>query len=202
VTDQYLEYLAALEELRVDDLADFVVVAARLLLIKSQVLLPRPRIPGQPPGEDAGEQLLRQLRLYKQFKEAAKNLDERQRGGHRSYVRISAQPRIESAIEHLEAVPLQALLAAARHVLTMRSTTPPVEDNLNPFPVTMEDQMNLIAEAVQKNTEISFTDLLTAAYTRQEIAVTFMACLELIKQKLIYARQERLFGEIMIQAIS
>ena len=63
VTDQYLEYLSALEELQVDDLTDFVVVAARLLLIKSQALLPRPPLTLLPEDEDAGDELQDMLTL-------------------------------------------------------------------------------------------------------------------------------------------
>src|SRR3990170_2755668 len=69
VTDQYLAYLAMLKEVEVQVLTDFLVVAAKLLLIKSQALLPKP-----PPSvldeeeEDIGDELARQLRVYKQFK--------------------------------------------------------------------------------------------------------------------------------------
>ena len=198
VTDQYLEYLEALEELRVDDLSDFVVVAARLLLIKSQALLPRPPTPLHQEDEDAGEELLRQLLAYKKFKEAAKQLQERQMQGWRSYVRLAPTPQIKTGIEHLEAVPLEALLTAARRTIQMHPPTPPVSDVVLPFPITIDDQIDFITRTLSQKLQISFTSLLTTTYTRQEVAVTLLAVLELIKQQQIQARQERMFGEILI----
>src|SRR5215510_948917 len=77
VTDQYLARLELLKETDPDDLTDFLVIAARLILIKSEMLLPKP-----PPillaaeEEDVGDELARQLRLYKQFKALALHLRE------------------------------------------------------------------------------------------------------------------------------
>ncbi|MGD2144818.1 MAG: segregation/condensation protein A, partial [Anaerolineae bacterium] len=72
VTDQYLERLAELERRQPRDLADFLVVAAKLVLIKSAALLPRPSRPDAPEdAEDVGQDLVHRLRLYKRFKEIA-----------------------------------------------------------------------------------------------------------------------------------
>jgi segregation and condensation protein A len=198
VTGQYLAYLAALEELQVDDLADFIAVAARLLLIKSQALLPRPPTPAAEDAEDAGEELLRQLLLYKQFKEAAQHLQERHTQGWRSYVRLAPAPHIEAGIEHLEPVSLEALLAAAQRAMQMRPSTPPVSDMVAPFNLTIGDQIKLIGHTLARHRRVSFTTLLTSTYGRQEVAVTLLAVLELIKQREIQAYQERMFGEIVI----
>jgi segregation and condensation protein A len=198
VTDQYLEYLSALEELQVDDLADFVVVAARLLVIKSQALLPRPPTPTYQEEEDPGEALIRQLKMYKQFKEAARQLEERQTQGQRSYVRLAPQPHIKPGVEHLEPVSLEALLAAARHAMQTRAPTLPVDSVVPPFTITIDDQIELITQTLNRQSQVSFTELLTTAYTRQEVALTLLAVLELIKQLAIQARQERMFGEIVI----
>ncbi len=196
VTGQYMEYLAALEELQVDDLADFIVVAARLLLIKSRALLPRPPAPALETEEDSGDALLRQLLLYKQFKQAAQRLQERQ--GQRSYVRLAPPPRLETRIEHLDAVSLDELLAAARRAMQTRPPAPTVDDVVAPFSLTIDDQMQLINHTLTRQARISFNQLLTDAYSRQEVSVTFLAVLEMIKQHKIQARQDRMFGEIVI----
>ena len=198
VTDQYLEYLKALEELPVGDLTDFVVVASRLLLIKSRALLPRPATSVHLEDEDAGDELVRQLRAYKQFKEAAKYLEELQTQGHRSYVRLVPHPQISGGIAHLETVPLEALVAAARRAIHALSSSPPPDHPVSPPAVTIADQIHLITEALTKQPHVSFTSLLAAAYSRREVIVTLLAVLELIKRQQVQAQQERMFGEIVI----
>lgn len=196
VTGQYMEYLAALEKLQVDDLADFIVVAARLLLIKSQALLPRPPAPALEVEEDSGDALLRQLLIYKQFKQAAQHLQERQ--DQRSYVRLAPAPRLETRVEHLEAVSLDELLAAARRALHMHPPSPTVDDVVSPFRLTIDDQIQLITRTLTRQARVSFDQLLTDTYSRQEVSVTLLAVLEMIKRLKIQARQERMFGEIVI----
>lgn len=200
VTDQYLAYLGALEEMQVEDLTDFVVVAARLLLIKSQALLPRPPAPVPQAQEDAGDELLRQLLAYKRYKEAAEELWERHFQGKRSYVRVAPRPTLEPGIEHLEAVPLEALLAAARRALRTRPPASPVNGVIPTISVTIDAQISRIIQQLAHKAQVSFSTLLTMAYSRQEVIVTLIAVLELIKRERIQVEQERMFGEIVITA--
>jgi segregation and condensation protein A len=67
VTDQYLDYIHGLEQKDADEISAFLVIAARLLQIKSEALLPRPVV-REPGEEDLGQSLVDQLRLYKRFK--------------------------------------------------------------------------------------------------------------------------------------
>jgi segregation and condensation protein A len=198
VTDQYLDYLHALEELQVQDLSDFVEVAARLLLIKSQALLPRPPAPAAGEEEDPGDELLRQLHAYKKFKEAAKHLEARQVEGQRSYIRLAAQPFIEAGIEHLEPVSIDTLLSTARNVLQARKPTPSAPDVVVPFTLSIGDQIELITQRLAQRPSIEFFELLSSEYSRQEIAVTLLAVLELIKRRRAQASQEHMFGRIII----
>src|SRR5215212_2179637 len=90
VADQYLAHVRALEQPEPDALSSFLVLAARLLLIKSRVLLPRPPAapgPGDPPDEAA--ELARQLREYQRYKQAAGLLRTWQADGRRSYLRAA-----------------------------------------------------------------------------------------------------------------
>ncbi len=93
VTDQFLGYLRAMQDRRMDLAASFVVVAARLLQIKSEALLPRP--PEREAGEeDPGDALARQLRLYKQFKDVAMLLHQREEAGLRTFLRLAPPPKV------------------------------------------------------------------------------------------------------------
>lgn len=198
ITDQYLAYLNTLEQLNVDQLADFMVIAARLILIKSQALLPRP--PAPPEEEDVGQDLVRQLLAYKQFKEVARGLGTRQDDGLRSFVRLAPPPKLEVSSVDLSGVTLDDLAAAVRRALAVAQLAPPVGTLVRPFTITIRDQIALIERALQIQARISFTRLLSRAGSRVEIIVTFLAVLELLKRQRICVGQEKLFGEIVIEA--
>ena len=101
VTGQYLEQVRQLDEAQLEGLIDFISIGARLLLIKSRALLPRPAVlpGGDEEEEDPTEALLRQLRDYKRFKTAAQWLDSRQRHGLRTYLRVAPPPRLEGRLD-------------------------------------------------------------------------------------------------------
>jgi segregation and condensation protein A len=210
VTDQYLEYISLLGKLDAEALADFLVVAAKLLLIKSEMLLPRPPgAPGEEEEEDVGDELARQLVVYKRFKEAALELRQREEMGLKAYVRIAPPPKLEGLFGSkwsdaqgrplgLGDVSLADLVEAVQRALDVRPPLPSVSGVVTPFTVTVAEKMALIEERLERQRRISFNCLLDQAASRLEIIVTLMAVLELIKLKGIEVQQDRLFGEIVI----
>lgn len=205
VTDQYLEYIGLLVELNAGALADFLVIAAKLLLIKSEMLLRRPpRAPGEE-EEDVGDELARQLIEYKKFKEAALELRQREEMGLRAYVRVAPPPKLERPFGWAQDRPLDLgdisladLVEAVRLALNVRPPAPSVSEVVAPFTITVAEKMALIEERLERHRRVSFNRLLAHAASRLEIIVTFLAVLELIKLKGIEVQQERLFGEIVI----
>jgi segregation and condensation protein A len=198
VTDQYLAYLAILQEVEVEFLTDFLVIAAKLLLIKSQALLPKPPSSlADEEEEDLGDQLARQLLAYKRFKEAAQALRQREEAGLRSFVRVAPPPKIEPRLS-LDEVTLDDLVAAVRQALAVRPADLAVDEVVAPVTVTIDQQMVFIRDELTRHERISFNRLLRQAASRLEIIVTFLAVLELIKQYVIDVRQEALFGDIVI----
>jgi segregation and condensation protein A len=196
VTNQYIDYLAQLNERNPENLADFLIVAAKLLLIKSRVLLPQP--PGPPAlEEDEGEDLVRQLIEYKKFKDAARWLQELEAQGLRSYIRLAPIPRLERTVD-LGDVTLDDLLATVRQVLAVKPVAPTVNDTVAPITVTMSGQMALIERETAGGRSVSFVRLLERATSRLEIIVTFLALLELVKQLRVRMRQDGAFGDIVI----
>jgi len=198
VTDQYLEYLSLLEEINAEILADFLVIAAKLLLIKSEMLLPRPPgVPGEEEEEDVGDELARQLIEYKKFKEAALELRQREEMGLRAYVRVAPLPKLDRPLE-LGDVSLADLLEAVQRALDVRPPLPSVSGVVTPFTITVAEKMAFIEEILERQRQVSFNRLLAQAASRLEIIVTLMAVLELIKLKGIEVQQECLFGEIVV----
>ena len=196
VTDQYLDYLNVLQNVDPDILTDFLVIAARLILIKSQALLPRPPAPEEQ-ETDLGVDLVRQLQEYKRFKEIAVLLKERDEQGMHSYIRLATSgitPHFE-----LEGVALDDLADAMRRVLTALPDEPPAQDVAR-AQFTVADKIAVI-EAVIISGRVSFQRLLGAVRTRVEAIVTFLALLEMIKQGRVSVAQSGVFGEIMISPV-
>jgi len=197
VTNQYLDYLARVGERSPDQLADFLVVAARLILIKSRVLLPRPpRAPEAGEDEDVDD-LVQQLIEYKKFKEAAGWLQELGDHGLHSYVRLPGAPPLDPVVD-LGDVTLDDLLRAVRDALALQPPRPSVDQAVPPVPITIAEQMALIEGRTAAGEPVSFRRLLGRATSRIEVIVTLLALLELVKQLRVTMRQAHSFGDIMI----
>jgi len=98
VTDKFIAHMRQMEDRRAERVSDFLLVATRLMQIKSEALLPRPvvRLPDE---EDPGEALVQQLIMYKRFKEISSILAQRQKDSLRSFVRLAAPPKIEGRLD-------------------------------------------------------------------------------------------------------
>jgi segregation and condensation protein A len=175
------------------------VVAAKLLLIKSRVLLPQPPAPPESEEDDIGEDLVRQLIEYKRFREIASWFRELDQKGFQSYVRLAGTPSIEP-ITDLGDVSLDDLLAAVREVLALKPAEPSVDTAVAPIRIRMADQIQLIERETAGGKRVSFRHLLEGARSRLEVIVTLLALLELVKQLRVTMRQGGLFGDIEIQA--
>lgn len=198
VTDQYLEHLAKLEQRKARDLADFLVVAAKLVLIKSAALLPSSSKPdAEDQAEDAGLELVQRLRIYKRFKELADHLQDREASGLHTYIRLVPSPRRPPRPD-LSDVNLQDLLTLAQEALEV-APGPPVDNVVAPITVTIDEQMDHIERELTHKSRVEFRSLLSRATSRIEVIVTLLAVLELIKQDRISVRQSALFGEILIE---
>ncbi len=200
ITNQYLDYLAQLSERDPDNLADFLVVAAKLLLIKSRVLLPQPPAPPAADEEDIGEDLVRQLIEYRKFREAARWLRELDEQGLRSYIRLAGVPPLEPNVD-LGDVTLDDLLETVREVLSIKPPAPSVNGSVPPVIITIANQMQLIERETAGGRRVSFRRLMEQATSRLEVIVTLLALLEMVKQLRVTMRQDKLFGDIQIVSI-
>jgi segregation and condensation protein A len=198
VTGQYLEYIAALERIDVDAVTDFLVVAARLILIKSQALLPRPPEPAREGEEAAGDDLVRQLITYKQFKALGRELGELEAANRPTFVRVAPPPKIETKVD-LSDVTIDRMLQLVREALAIEKPKAPVGEVVRPYTLTIRDQIALIRHRLAQQSQVSFRRLLSHAGSRLEIIVTFLAVLELLKRRAVKVAQPALFGDIVIE---
>jgi segregation and condensation protein A len=197
VTNQYLAHLRQLTESSAEEVSAFLVIAAKLIQIKSEALLPRP--PQRATGEeDPGEALARQLLVYKRFKEISLLLEERETAGLHTYLRLAPPPKVETHLD-LSGISLEDLVAAARAVFLSKPNQIELGSVVAPPRITIREKISLIIGALKQFGRSTFRRLLSTRPRRLDIVVTFLAMLELIKRRTVQARQEQLFGEIEIE---
>lgn len=197
VTEQYLDYLHHLEETHADEISAFLVIAAKLVQIKSEALLPRPpvRVTGE---EDTGAMLVEQLRLYKRFKQVANMLGEREAQNLRTYLRLAPPPKIEGKLD-LSDITISDLIQAAREVYAKEIEKQALGTVISAPKVTIREKIELISRKLGATEHARFRELLGENPSRIEIVVTFLALLELVKRYQVAAKQEGLFADIEIK---
>jgi segregation and condensation protein A len=197
VTDQFLGYMRTLQELRAERVSEFLVVAARLMQIKSEALLPRP-VERQPDEEDPGEALVQQLLMYKRFKELANLLTLRQEDELRSYVRMAPPPKVEGRLD-LSDTTAEDIQRAAIRIFTKADARAPLRTVVAPPRVTIREKIKAIADVLRQKTVTTFRELVAKTPERLHVVVTFLAMLELVRRYRIAAKQEALFEDIELR---
>lgn len=196
VTDQYLEHIKHLENRDPEEVSAFLVIAARLIQIKSAALLPKQEeSTREDEEEDPGEALARQLILYKRFKEVALGLREREQNDMRTYLRLAPLDiKVEPKLD-MSGITLDDLLKAARYALANKPSLTNLSKVVTMSRITIRQKIYRILDAIKIKETSTFKDMLSDQ-SRVEIVVTFLALLELIKRHIVEAEQEQTFGEI------
>ncbi len=194
VTDQYLSYLHGLEQMKPDEISSFLVIAAKLVQIKSEALLPRP-IEREPGEEDPGAELVELLILYKRYKEIALWIEARQENNLRAHLRVAPPPKVEAKLD-LSNLTLEGLLAAAESAFSKGKDKKALGTVIAAPRITIREKIEYITKTMKSIQRMSFSGLITDRSTRVEIVVTFLALLELVKRYRLSAYQNELFGDI------
>jgi len=195
VADEYLDRLAAFSQgNRLDELSDFIVIAAKLLLIKSRLLVPAL----SPEEEEDIDELQRQLKMYKVFYEAAKKIDALSRK------KMVAFPRRAPLSQDTGFAPPDSLTS-----LVLRDTFLRVLSNVQILiqkpkeiifvpRISIREKIHEIVELLTSRARCQFGDVIKNAQSRADIVVSFLALLELVKQRSVSVSQEDLFHDIVI----
>lgn len=200
VTDQYLAYIRAMQaQISAESISSFLVIAAKLLQIKSEALLPRPPV-HEAGEEDVGASLAQQLRLYKHFKEIANWLAEREARNLRMYLRVAPPPKVEDRLD-LSNVTLLDLLAAAEEIFAAEQDKQALSTVISAPRVTIRQKIQFISRLLHEQQRATFRQIIGASQSRLEIVVTFLALLELIKRYRVAVVQEALFSDIQIEPL-
>jgi segregation and condensation protein A len=202
ITRQYLEYLQAFKELKIDIAGEFIVMAANLIYLKSRSLLP---LDQQPPEEDAEEDdprwdLIRQLIEYKKFKEAAVQLHDRALEQERIFTRDGGSTPTSDAPLPLHEVGIFQLIHAFQEVIKRAEAREDLGEIFSER-FSVSDKIEKILERVGSGTPVRFSELFGQIASRVEIVVTFLALLELIRLNQVRALQRKMFDEIEIAPV-
>jgi segregation and condensation protein A len=205
VTDQFIQYLRTWDDgPPMPRLAEFVAMAARLVLIKSRSLLPRQaRLESKnddPDPLEEAEQLRRHLLEYKMAREIAAALRARESAGLQSFARPTRLVHAENLVDwtppQIMGADVSALAAVFQRVLTEKRLSQP--EDLPLPPVTIAEKIIEIERILQGDGRTTLEDLLQRAGSRLAVVVMFLAVLELWHQARLMVAQEDLFGPISI----
>jgi segregation and condensation protein A len=193
ITDQYIQYVELMKELRLELAAEYLVMAAMLAEIKSRMLLPRP---AEVEEEDPRAELVRRLQEYERFKRAAVELDELPRL-ERDVFGVQAEVPPGHVRRLPPEVDLREVLLALRGVLARADlfTSHRVEREV----LSVRERMSMVLERVQAGGFVPFAHLFDLSEGRAGVVVTFLALLELIKVASIELVQAEPFAPIHVR---
>jgi segregation and condensation protein A len=194
VTDQYIALLQKLPEIPAEELADFLVIAARLLYLKSKMLLPLLHW-----GEEEEEgDLERRLRMYKEYVEAAKKVQGLLSARRHTFVREKPPASALGFAPPKDLTPdkmAEFFREALRRLIPIVKTPEGIIEKT----VSIHEKIRHIQDLLAKHARLDFKKMLKGAETRAEIIVTFLALLELVKQRHVTVRQDAHFGKIELE---
>jgi segregation and condensation protein A len=199
ITRQFLEYVEVIQGLNLEQAGDFVLMAATLMKIKSQMLLPvDPE--EEEETEDPREELVRRLLEYQQFKEVAGWMEDQQEANRDLYYRGTAvdleaiQDLEADAREGFQPIGLFELLKAFKQAMDM---APKIDFHaIERVEVTTEERIEFVMDVLTRRDQVPFTDLISGH--RIVVVVTFVAILELMKEGQLTVQQATSDGEIWV----
>jgi segregation and condensation protein A len=197
ITEQYINYIQMMQDMRFELAAEYLLMAAMLAEIKSRMLLPRVNVDEEDEEGDPRAELIRRLQEYERFKQAAEDLDELPQLG-----RDVHSVKVDAPHKNVDLPPpdvdLKEILLALKDVMNRADMF--TSHHIQQEPLSLRERMSRVLETVNSSTFTDFTDLFDLAEGRPGVVVTFMATLELIKQQLIELVQNESFGTIHVKA--
>ena len=196
VADDYLNYVEA-NEVPPEELADFLMLATKLLLLKSRAILP-----SLPVEEEVdGSMLAAQLRMYKEFVEASKGIESMWLSPNRMFVREKMKSAATPTFAPPRGVTPSVLAEAFKHLLKRLEPFFALRQTAMERVVSVQERIREIHSAILERARMTFRDVVAGAGSKVDVVVSFLAMLELVKQRTIRAAQTDAFSEITIARV-
>lgn len=204
IADDYVSYIRASEtEIRSEEISDFLVLAARLLFLKSKALLPY--LLSDDDEADLEIDLAKQLRMFREYKEASEKLKQILLAENFLFIPENIKvrsPKIDLAKFSQPATPIPltefAKLMQAIIERRLESREQALEEESLVPKISIEEKIEAITELLNKKIKFNFSTLLESAKNKTEVIVSFLAMLELAKQKKLAINQSSLFSDIQL----
>ena len=201
ITEQYLAYMAGVDELDMESASEFLQMAATLVEIKSRAMLPKPPRVEDEEGLTPEEALVRQLTEYKKFKEASREMQKLESEAREILTKLPEEFPLPPQEVELTGLTLEKLTRAFARVLKRleesRSGSGP-QRHIRRDTYTVGQCMARIGRMVRKG-RCAFTALFEDAADRDEVITRFMAMLEMVKHSRLHISQESTYGEIYLE---
>ncbi len=192
ITDDFLSYIQEMSALNIELASEFIFVAATLMRIKSRLLLPRPEQGEDGKEIDPKQDLVQKLIEYKKFKDLSLQMrdleDERHCMERRGNILADGERAAEQAEagEELASFDLyKLLLAYDKCMYRYRTRSEEVTHTVVQYPYTIEQQKKAIAELIQLNKKMDFSELMKKSENRVHLIYNFLAILEMLQQQLL-----------------
>jgi segregation and condensation protein A len=196
ITKQYMGYIAMLDELQFELAAEYLVMAAILAEIKSRMLLPRPQGDDQE-EDDPRAELVRRLQEYERFKQAAENLDDLPREG-RDFVIAEAFVTDRKVVQIPPDIEIGDMLDALKDVLSRAELFG--HHQIQMEPLSVRERMTSIIDRLRKNPYLEFQMFFTPEEGRMGVVVTFLALMELTRERIVDLIQNEPMGQIYVKS--
>lgn len=202
ITKQYMNYIHTMQQLELNIASEYLVMAATLLAIKSQLLLPNQELEAEDEEyqEDPREELMRRLIEYRRYKEAAGQLQERESESNQIFTRPPQvlDNRSERPPVVRGELSIYDMIAAMSKVFERKKWQQPMDTTIQRAEIPISQRMEEVMDIVRRSKDgVRFTSLFPEP-TKSHIVVTFIAILELMKVKEIYCVQEKHFDELLV----
>jgi len=200
VAEQYMQYIEMMKMLDLNIVGDFLVMAATLMQIKSRMLLPEDPHAKEIVEEDSPDELVRRLNEYKKFKEIAEDLKEKEIERQKLFSRSSDEKTIKKIKEESKEIYSDASLFDLINALTtaLNKEKKEISYEVSAEEFTVEQKVHNILHLLIDTTSVVLNKLFDQCVSKDEIIVTFLAVLELIRLKEIRIIQKRIFSDIEI----
>lgn len=205
ITEQYMTYIRAMQEIELNIASEYLVMAATLIAIKSATLLPKKEITMEEEvyEEDLREELIQRLIEYRKYKEAADILKEKELEENQIYTRPQVQfdeHSLKTPVVKGE-VSIYNMLQALHALLERKEWNKPLQTTVNRVDISIEDRMKEIMELVYRIDQTIQFDQLFPYPNRSHIVTTFLAVLQLLKENHIHCSQKNHFHPIYISRV-